>query len=289
MRNSLYTAAFILAASILHMQAQTTIKTTKLSMADAHSRSDAPDENYGTSPIFAVRAENLGGDLVISRAYFRFDLSSIPSNATIDKATFNIYGDKNDGRVQAASNPDSILISRITASWDESTLTWNNAPAVTASMHSAVMQNSDDFPVYSFMVTDIVKYWKANPTENYGLRIALKSEQPNTLTYGATSENTNTNLHPALEITYTIPSGIQELKNNEFIVRTLGNGQYKISNTSGGRIDAYRLTSLQGQEIQSVAANCSADVNISLSRLPKGFYILEARTAELNGYQGAGQ
>jgi len=72
-------------------------------------------------------------DPTIIRGLIKFDLSSIPSNATIVEADLQLYSDTiplNGDLVHANYGTDnSVLIQQVASSWDASSVTWFNQPA----------------------------------------------------------------------------------------------------------------------------------------------------------------
>ena len=65
----------------------------------------------------------------LSRVFVKFDLSSIPSNATIQEAKLYLYWYQTANGSPAGRQVDAH---HITANWSETTLTWNNSPTYEA-------------------------------------------------------------------------------------------------------------------------------------------------------------
>ena len=88
-------------------------------VADAQIRSDSANTNYGTLVSLRTRETNGGS---IYRSYLRFDVPA--SIGTVDSVTLRLYvtdATKNLQSVFALGNP----------TWNEATINWNNAPAIT--------------------------------------------------------------------------------------------------------------------------------------------------------------
>lgn len=62
-----------------------------------------------------------------ARSYVKFDLSTLPSDATIESATIRMVG----GPATISSTP--VLARRVTSSWRESTMTFDDRPSTTGS------------------------------------------------------------------------------------------------------------------------------------------------------------
>ena len=101
--------------------------------ADAQVISATPSSNQGTATnIFVGSAAS--GSFQNERAWLRFDLSSLPANATIVSAKLNMYCWKTAG----ASLPTE-LHSSTTDTWGETTITWNNQPAFSDTLDSVTL------------------------------------------------------------------------------------------------------------------------------------------------------
>ena len=117
----------------------------------------------------------------------------IPGGATIDSATFWIY-------VTGARN-ETVRAHRITAPWDETTVTWNSfGGSFDPGVADSFVANSTGWK--SLDVTALVQAWVDGTYANYGLLLEQGST-PST-TYHS-SEYSTVELRPKLEICYTVP------------------------------------------------------------------------------------
>lgn len=100
----------------------TATPSTTTAVADASVRQANANTNFGTATTTNVATAN-GAN---RRLYIRFDLTvcspAIPSTATVRLATLRLYASA------LPSNCRTVDLFRVTASWAESTLTWNNQP-----------------------------------------------------------------------------------------------------------------------------------------------------------------
>jgi hypothetical protein len=87
-------------------------------VADAHVRSDRSGSSLGTSRVLQV------DNSPVRRGYLRFDLSSLPSGATVTGASLRLYI-SHDCSEAAPGRQVRTLPS---TTWQERTITWANAP-----------------------------------------------------------------------------------------------------------------------------------------------------------------
>jgi len=149
------------------------------------------------------------GDTVFVRADFTFDLSDIPSFASVVSAKLFLYsnptplnGEGDKSRANSGKD-NAILISRIASSWIPSSITWLNQPPTTESDQIVIPHTDsafldlEDINVTK-MVTTMVK-----ADQNYGFQIRLKTEKAYTWRIFCSSKYPNTSKHPKLVVQYT--------------------------------------------------------------------------------------
>ncbi|MCX7680588.1 MAG: DNRLRE domain-containing protein, partial [Anaerolineae bacterium] len=103
----------------------------------------------------------------IVRSLVRFDLSSIPTGATINQATLRLY------LVSSWDYPNrtrTITTYRIGSSWSESGVTWNNQPSHAEAFGSAGVTHGA-WGWYAFDVTNLVRGWVNGTWPNYGIML----------------------------------------------------------------------------------------------------------------------
>ena len=109
------------------------------SVIDAVVRQATPTTNLGTATTFEVSSAT-GAN---RRTYIKFDLSgcapAIPSSATVRLATLRMYA----SALPAACRTNDIF--RVTASWAEATITWNNQPFGTTLNNPATASRTGSF------------------------------------------------------------------------------------------------------------------------------------------------
>jgi len=150
-----------------------------------------PTDTYGAEAEMKVKIKDSKSE--VKRSVVHFDLSLLPSAATIDTATVYLYvRDRNGG---------TDYIHRITDSWDESTVTWTN----TAADHDTTAETSITPPTNGeyvlFEITSLVQDW-VDGTSNYGIML-VPSDQDMETKYSTKDEGASGE-HPYMEIVYTI-------------------------------------------------------------------------------------
>lgn len=92
-------------------------------VADAHVRRDQPGANFGGSAGLRVDGDPQ------TNSYLRFDVS-VPEGETVTKATLRVFANQSSG--------SGITVHGVADnSWQESQITWDNAPAIGASVGGA--------------------------------------------------------------------------------------------------------------------------------------------------------
>ncbi len=162
---------------------------------DAFVLSSTPRANYGAFPLLVVQQ---GGN-----SYIRFNLSSIPANSTISKATLRLY-------VDAVARPGSFDVFEINSSWSESSLTFNNAPALGSSAtqgHATPITSASLSQFVVIDITSLVQQWVNGTTQNNGIALALTTSNGG---FSFDSKESNFTSHqPELEIALQGQTGEQ--------------------------------------------------------------------------------
>ncbi len=163
--------------------------------ADAFVASSTPRTNYGGWPLLAVQQG--------SNSYIQFNLSTLPANADISKATLRLY-------VNAVAHPGSFDVFEIDSAWAENTLIYNNAPPLGSSATGGHATSITASSMNQFMLIDItplVQEWASGSLPNHGIVLSL------TTSSGAFSFDSKeaivTSHQPELEITLAGGTGPQ--------------------------------------------------------------------------------
>jgi uncharacterized membrane protein len=138
----------------------TAITPPFITVADAFVNEQTPTFNMGTAKTVVVGTQlyNLTS-LENCRGYWKLDLSDIPYGATIDNARFKAYtafGGENGGYPTYGDATLTVTLKGVPdAGWDESTINWNNKPAMGSSLGSVVVPPTN-YLWYSWDVTSFV-------------------------------------------------------------------------------------------------------------------------------------
>jgi hypothetical protein len=157
--------------------------------------------NFGTGTTMQVESsQSLALLPTNKRSFARFDLSScsIPSSAQVVSATLNLY------LSTAPSASRTYNAHRVTATWGETTLTWNNQPGVAASATASIATGTTSGTTLSWNVASDVQSFVGGSLTNNGWRLSDSSESSATTRRGtfAAREIGTASQRPSLAITY---------------------------------------------------------------------------------------
>ncbi len=200
-------------------------------LEDARVQEDDADSNFGSNDYVYVRE----GSGVDQHAYFKFNLSSVPSGQVIDDSklfALSFFG------CGSGVGKDMFAYELDNQAWSEEVITWNNKPSVGNSLDSFSCFSGTGW--WNWSVTSWV-------SSEYG---NLKKNVSFVLKFGATSswegfftkERSTTSQRPYLNITYSeAPAPIVNLDSplNNTFNKTLNqyfNASY--SATAGGLVNA---------------------------------------------------
>jgi Chaperone of endosialidase/TGF-beta propeptide len=148
--------------------------------ADAFTNTADSTTNYGANVLLDV-------DGVTEISYIQFNLSSIPSGASVSQATLKLY-------VNAVTKAGSFNVDYVNGTWTESTIDASNAPTLGSAIVSSVALTTGDKNQYILInITPAVVAWLNGSQANDGIALVANS------TFDASfdsKENTTTS-HPA--------------------------------------------------------------------------------------------
>ncbi len=88
--------------------------------------------------------------------------------------------------------------------WDQSTLTWNTAPAATSVGQDTISASTSEYNYNTSVdVTNLVKTMVAKPSTNNGFMLKLITENISRAMEFSTSEASDTTKHPALVVNFS--------------------------------------------------------------------------------------
>ncbi len=152
----------------------------------------SPNTNYGTDSTLLVRSTTL------NRAWVQFNLSSIPAGSTVQTATLRLY------LSTAPATSRSYDAHRVTASWEEATVTWNNQPSVAATATFTQTTGTTPGVWMEWNVLADVQTFVNAPASNYGWRISdqAESDLSNTMAVFFSMQNAGIAFRPQLVVEY---------------------------------------------------------------------------------------
>ncbi len=105
---------------------------------DSYVSQANPATNYGGDNVVYV---TVGTAYTVKRGLYQFDISAIPAGATVTSASLNLY------TIECLGST-TYNISRLTATFDESTVTWNTQPAFTGAGSVTFVKGASGAGVY---------------------------------------------------------------------------------------------------------------------------------------------
>jgi hypothetical protein len=182
---------------------------------DAYISSYFSTSNLGNYIEFDAISWTDGGTPFNSRSLIQFNLSSIPTNATITSAILSLYGDTSTSNPQGSSSlsgSNAAYLKMITSSWQYNTVTWSNQPTTTTTNQVAIPQSTTTSQSYpSINVQPFVQGWVSNPSTNNGMMLELQTESIYRSLVLCSSKYPHPAQRPKLEVCYNTTTAI---KNN---------------------------------------------------------------------------
>jgi hypothetical protein len=182
-------------AALLSLSAASWATTVHVA-ADTYIIDTSPSQNYGAATTLNVAKG--------SAALIGLDLSPLPAgltSANIARATLTVFVNK----VFSTGYAD---ISYLTASWDESVVSYSTRPTVGGLVQHAVPINASGAYV-TFDITSVARQWVSGTICNCGVMIQPSADQPGLVANLDSKESTSTS-HPAfaeITLTSTGPAG----------------------------------------------------------------------------------
>ncbi|MGH7142989.1 MAG: DNRLRE domain-containing protein [Planctomycetota bacterium] len=186
--------------------------TTNVSFQDGTSSYTGEIDNWVNqqSPTVAGSSVNNRIDCWFDTApendlgLIQFDLSSIPTTATITSAQLVLWIDRTNG----VDTGDQLIFSTCTSSWNEST-TYNTMPTSAATSvvppTVAIANASPLSPTQAYTITgmaSVVQGWVSTPATNYGALLNYTSPSSINMSFASHRDPTVAN-HPELDVTYS--------------------------------------------------------------------------------------
>ena len=259
---------------------------------DALIEQQRPTLSDDNEDIAAI-AWTAGGAPSTHRSLFQFNLPTLPSNATYVSATLTLYGNPTSRFHQLHSSypgapygtTNECWLQRITSTWSEPTVTWNNQPTVTTTHQIALPASTSQTQDYIINATQIVKDMLDTPSASFGFMLSLQNETIYRSLIFASSDHPDTTKHPKLVITYTTPTppatAIASISGSDEGVNVYPNPvlhtlHVDFANTTAAIADV-QLTDISGRTLLRKGGQIAANehVSVDVRSLPRGSYFLK--------------
>lgn len=249
-----------LAASIILQPNETFSK-------DSYLNEDNPNNNYGNLVSILVDSEAAKP----LQGIIQFNISSIPANAIINSANFQIYYTGTSGDTVGTQ------IKRVTSNWLENGVTWNsngiglwtNPGGDYATTNYSILTIGTTPNIWlNYNITTLVKQWYNGTYNNYGMIIKPTYAPGNNEKILASSNYATSTLRPKLTILYTVstpliftlisPDDLKEFNNTKNVTFT-----FNVHDSQSTYNCSLYINSIQNQTNSSVinGTNTSFIVN----------------------------
>lgn len=156
-----------------------------------------PSVNFGNYKYLMV---NFGPATEV-RGFVEFEGLSAISGGTVNTAYLDLWIDT------ANQTNYDFGVYRITASWEESSVTWQNQPDFHATAYDEIEVSGAAGGPYTWDVKTLVQEWAGGTYPNYGLLLKrVNMQYPSNWPYFCSGDNANSSYHPRLRVDYTPPA-----------------------------------------------------------------------------------
>ncbi len=162
------------------------------------------DLSWNQSPETGAAAWTYNGEPMFERSAFKFDLSSIPSTATIISAYLSLYSETVplNGNLQDANfGQDAMYIKEITSDWDATTTNFAHQPSTTTTGQVSIAATTESRLDITADVKDMVSDMVTSQ-HNYGFMIQLQNEIYYSSRLFYSSYGTDSTKSPKLVVSY---------------------------------------------------------------------------------------
>ncbi|MBN2070168.1 MAG: DNRLRE domain-containing protein [Candidatus Krumholzibacteriota bacterium] len=156
---------FCLIFSIVALMNSGTLNAAKVQIdasEDSYVLSTTPTTSYGSASTLLVK-HDVSPSEVLARAFIKFDLSSIPADATIQAALLCLYD-------QTAAGGNRLPVYAVSSGWSEIDINWDNQPSFDPA-EIGTLPGFAGAQWFSVDVTSVVEEWRGGTRSNHGLLV----------------------------------------------------------------------------------------------------------------------
>jgi hypothetical protein len=268
-------AAFSLLTAGISLRAETLVLRPGAEGKDAviWNRQDALAKNYGGNTEFHAgtwtwNADNLGTGTF--RSLIEFDLKDLPASATLKSAKLFLKADTlgfTKGHSSLSASNAATLF-RVKEAWSESTVTWNNQPALDTAGKIVLPQSANPKQNYFVDVTAMVAAMTSDSIGNHGFLLRSAAETPYNDMVFASGDHADSTLRPSLTVEYELQAtGIAARTAQAPLRYRMAEGKLILAGIAAGVV-----MDLQGR----IAARSGADGIVNLAGMKSGAYVLRS-------------
>lgn len=220
-----------------------------------------------------------GGSPCELTALFRFDLSSIPSNAIVTDARLSLFAHPQQLNGNIALGPmygtaNTSTLFPLLSNWSYSQTTWTQFPSYTSINSVSLPQSTSNPQDYLQLdVTNSVMQMVSNPSQNFGWVLKMDGTNYYNSMIFCSGDFSDSTKHPLLEVTYETPSCTD----------------YRLNTTTGkdmsyGNDPAYLSPDSISTDLGAVQWTCGGNpcelralLQFDISSIPQGTTIQSAR------------
>ncbi len=177
---------------------------------DALIKNDPTHLISSTSTVFKAEAQydDQLQQQLISRSLIEFDLSSLPRNAKVLHAELRLFnGERSDLQANLnALNSNECVLQRITESWEESDINWDNQPETSTVNQVIINPSSSEYQDVNIDVTNLLI--DLQRIENFGIMLKLRDETGTKRKVFGSSDAFHSEFHPELLVEFEIKRAI---------------------------------------------------------------------------------
>lgn len=273
---------------LININAQTTItiRPNAITGKDAMIRDVYPISNPGASTELAICAWTFNGSPMVSRSFIEFDFSLIPPGSNIISAKLYLYNNPaastSDGQHSQEGGTNKMYLQKVLSAWDDETINWAFQPSGSSFTEITVPASTSYNQDYEIMVTSFVQDMVNDPERNFGFLLKLAVEQYYRSVVFASSNAVDTTLHPKVEITYELSTGIsdKELLNEIKIYPNPASDLLSIGNLDITENNFISLIDVHGKEVLKKESYNREEFDINIIDLPKGVYFVKIQNVK---------